>query len=434
VKTINVQESPTRGLTRGPNLPHRLRPEKVILVPPDATISGHASKRLRIAIVSPEVGSGAGVPHYWLALAQALSREHEVHVFTSKTDRPDLDEVEFHMLRNLNLGWFLSHLTFFIAAWARFAVAPQRRPFDLILGIGALTPFAHVATVHFVQARELDLARLGCFPRERPRTGLAGLDYALYGRSMSWLGRRFYRSTKTMILAISEGVKQDLAQLEGARLSATAVVPDGVDVQRFSPQHRDRDRDVTRKELGLTDKDKAVLFVGNSWGRKGLSTAIEAISGPGQAETHLIVVGQGRRSAFTENLPAELTERIVFAGSHGADVERFYAAADVFILPTLYEPFGLVILEALACGVPSIVSASAGAAEWLEDGDNVVLLQNPSDGAEARTALLSITSDPAFAAKLATNGRKVAEALEWSAIANQILAASASLRAVVSSK
>jgi UDP-glucose:(heptosyl)LPS alpha-1,3-glucosyltransferase len=201
-------------------------------------------------------------------------------------------------------------------------------------------------------------------------------------------------------------------------------------VQRFSPAHRDRDRDATRKELGLTSEHKAVLFVGNSWGRKGLCTAIEAISGPEQAETRLIVVGQGLSAAFTEHLSPEVSERLIFVGTHGTDVERFYAAADVFMLPTLYEPFGLVILEALASGIPSIVSASAGASEWLEDGVNVVLLQDPSDGVEARAALLSITSDPIFAARLATNGRKAAESLEWGAVANQILQASASLRAV----
>jgi len=118
------------------------------------------------------------------------------------------------------------------------------------------------------------------------------------------------------------------------------------------------------------------------------------------------------------------SERILFVGRRSNDVERFYAAADVFLLPTLYEPFGLVILEALASGLPSIVSASAGACELLQDGVQVMLLRNPSDGDEAQAALRFLMSRPEFAAALSANGRLAAEALQWQAVADRIISAS----------
>jgi UDP-glucose:(heptosyl)LPS alpha-1,3-glucosyltransferase len=217
-------------------------------------------------------------------------------------------------------------------------------------------------------------------------------------------------------------VKQDLILFEGASDSAIEVVPNGVDVDRFHPSNRLLYRAETRATLGLADKDPMVLFVGNSWGRKGLCTAIEAIRGDDMANVRLVVVGEGSERAFLEGVPADVASRIIFAGRNQLAIERFYAAADVFILPTLYEPFGLVILEALASGVPAIVSATAGASEWLADGVDAVLLQDPSDGEEARAALRSILGSAALSASLSRNGRLKAETMQWGGVADRIIA------------
>ena len=394
--------------------------------------SPEQSERLRIAIVSPEVGPGAGVPYYWQALAQAMAKRHEVHVFAAKADRPRLDGVEVHRVWALLAGWFLLHATFYFSVLTRFSFARLlRRPsFDLVFGIGALTPFADVATVHFVQARELALQEKEIFPRERTLTGLASLDYALYSRSMGWLGRSFYRRSDTRIVAISESVKRDIVQFEGASAAAITVVPNGVDTRRFHPANREHYRDALREELGISEDQVMVLFVGNSWGRKGLCTAIEAIRGPGSADLRLVVVGQGVPAAFLRDLPFEDSSRILFAGSQKENVERFYAAADIFILPTLYEPFGLVVLEAMASGLPTIVSASAGAAEWLTDGVDALLLHDPTDADEARIALHSLLDRPVLAATVSANGRRRAEELQWQAVAAGLITAAQASRLV----
>ena len=425
VSPIVIESGPSgsAGLSISPPL------RRAALPPPLEILQNGApgeEKRLRIAIVSPEVGAGAGVPHYWLALAKALSPHHEVHVFTARTDRTRLDGVTFHKIPAVSIGWFLGHMSFYAAAKLRFWLAGllRRRPFDVVLGVGALTPFADVTTVHFVQAREIELQRQGVIPRPRPLMGLAGLDYALYSRVMAWLGTRFYKNSSASIVAISHSVKLDIALFEGANPAAISVVPNGVDLERFCIENRKRFRDSTRLTLGLSDAHLAVLFVGNSWGRKGLATAIQAISGPGQAHVRLVVVGEGDPTSFVEGLPEGLAERIIFTGPKSDDVERYYAAADIFILPTLYEPFGLVILEALASGLPSVFSACAGASEWLEHGVDSIFLRDPSDWKEAQAALLSIIENPEFAQRLAVNGRRSAERLEWLSVGNQLIEAS----------
>jgi len=380
-------------------------------------------RRMRIAIVSPEVGPGAGVPHYWQALANVMAKHHEVHVFTARASGASLKNIRLHRVWAVFFGWFLLHATFYFAVRCQFFLQRMlsRKKFDLILGIGALTPFADIATAHFVQARELDLQKQGLFPRERAPKGLLSLDYALYSRTMSALGGNFYRQSEMGIVAISAAVKQDLVLFEGARADAITVVPNGVDTVRFNPANRELFRKTVRKELGITEEQTMLLFVGNSWGRKGLRTAIEAIQGPGQEDVRLVVVGEGVRDVFLDSLPPQLVNRILFTGKQNEHVERFYAAADVFILPTLYEPFGLVILEALASGLPTIVSACAGASEWLVDGLDAILLQDASDGSEARAALHRILTEPDLASYLAKNGRKRAEELHWGAVADRII-------------
>ena len=419
------------AISAAPALPARrpLRSDVALLpeAPASESLATGRGQRLRLAIVSPEVGAGAGVPHYWLALSRALSRHHDVHVFTAKTDRALLEGVKVHRVPALPFGWFLGHMSFYVAAQARFLLASliRPRPFDVVLGVGALTPFADVTTVHFVQAREIELQRQGLIPRPRPLVGLAGLDYALYGRAMAWLGKRFYRRSNASIVAISKSVKHDVALYEGANPASISVVPNGVDVDRFCPENRERYRDHTRESLGLSDTNVAVLFVGNSWGRKGLRTAIQAISGSDQKDVRLVVVGDGDPAGFLDGLPAELTERIIFVGPKSNDVERYYAASDIFILPTLYEPFGLVILEALASGLPSIFSACAGASEWLEDGVDAIFLRDPADGEEAQAALRSIIGSPEIARSLSKNGREAAERLQWISVGQQLIEASA---------
>lgn len=372
--------------------------------------------------MSPEIGPGAGVPCYWNAVAVALAADHEVHIFAAN-NRCDVPHIRSHHLRTLRVGWLLTHLTFYVSARVRFGLAQLRRRsrFDIVLGVGALTPYADIATVHFVQARELELQRKSAFPRERRLGGLAGLDYALYSHAMSWLGRRFFGKRSSHIVAISGAVKRDLVQLEGACAEDITVVPNGVDIARFNPANRTLHRAAIRSELGLSDAHTAVLFVGNSWGRKGLRTAIEAIAE--QEQLRLIVVGQGVRQEFLAGLPDDVVDRVIFTGPRSTDIERLYAAADVFLFPTLYEPFGLVILEALASGLPTIVSARAGASEWLEDGVDAVLLRDPLDSIEAGSALRSVTTQPAFAHMLALNGRRKAAELQWSAVATALVAA-----------
>jgi UDP-glucose:(heptosyl)LPS alpha-1,3-glucosyltransferase len=378
---------------------------------------------MKIAIVSPEVGTGAGVPHYCREMARSLSTPHEVHVFASAIQREGLEGVQCHILPAWRGGLTIWHACFFVMANVRFAWNRLfERPFDLVIGIGGLTPFANVATSHFVHDSAEEQQRAHGYPPEQSFGLLARLDFAIYSFLLTWLGRRYYRDTSARIVAISQAVKRDLERFEELPQDTAVVIPNGVNIERFHPRNRERFRTAMRSQLGLAEHEVAVLFAGNAWGRKGLRAAIEALDGEGLDAVRLVVVGEGDPSAFLEGVRPNVARRIVFAGAQPREIERYYAAADVFLLPTLYEPFGLVILEALASGLPTIVSQRAGASEWLTDGVDAILLKDPADASEVRAALRVLLEDDQMAASLGLSGRLLAEGFAWERIAQQLVA------------
>ena len=396
-----------------------------------ASTCGHASRvveesnTLRIAIVSSEVSWCAGVPHYFAALARTLSDDNDVHIFASRVDRTGLGRVTVHKIPTIPWGWTLHNATFYAVApfVIRLKTLLSRRGFDVVLGPGMLAPYADVATFHFDQQRELDLIENGAFPDDRPGLGgLRALDYDLYSRFMRWLDRHHLRSSDSAFVAISQGVKDDLMTRYGLDSDSIAVVPNGVDCDRFHPDNRQKYRTETRAELGLRADEAAILFVGHSWGRKGLAAALDALDALGPYSASLLVAGAGTPEVFLRGRPQDLRKRVKFIGERSRDIERYYAAADIFLLPTLYEPFGLVITEALASGLPTVVSASAGAAELLRDGVDALLLRDPADPLEIVEKVRLIIDAPEVASRLATNGRRTAERLAWDRIGQRLLA------------
>lgn len=137
------------------------------------------------------------------------------------------------------------------------------------------------------------------------------------------------------------------------------VIYNGVDLEEFHPRHRDGLRGKARAEIGCNPRDMLFVFVGSGFSRKGLDAAIQAVS---RTPFWLAVVGNDRYRG-------KAGERVRFLGGR-EDVRPYYAAADCFLLPSRYDPFPNTALEAMAMGLPAIVSSRCGAAEVIEPGVN----------------------------------------------------------------
>ena len=147
------------------------------------------------------------------------------------------------------------------------------------------------------------------------------------------------------------------------------VIYNGIDLEHFHPRLRASLRGPARAELGCPPNATLFLFVGSGFSRKGLDAAIQALALARNEAFWLIVAGRDRAEQHYRNLArkAGVGERVRFLGGRN-DVRPLYAAADCFILPSRYDPFPNTSLEALAMGVPSIVSSRCGAAEVVEHG------------------------------------------------------------------
>jgi UDP-glucose:(heptosyl)LPS alpha-1,3-glucosyltransferase len=173
------------------------------------------------------------------------------------------------------------------------------------------------------------------------------------------------------VVCNSKMVREDIRRRFRIAPEKLHVIYNGVDVEQFHPRERERLREATRAHLGIGAHDMVFIYVGSGFARKGLGPAIDAVGRAANAKFRLLVAGRDRdHERFVRRAHAVgAAERVHFLGGR-EDMRPPYAAADCFVLPSLYDPFGAAVLEALAMGLPAIVSARCGAAELIEPGVN----------------------------------------------------------------
>lgn len=204
----------------------------------------------------------------------------------------------------------------------------------------------------------------------------------LYHRIVLALERRIFTRTPR-IVAIAHMGKREIEALYGVSPGRVSVVYNGVDLDRFHPRNRTKLRDDARAELGLAAGAFTVLFVGSGFERKGLATALDAFAALADPAAHLIVAGKSDPARYRGHADRlGVGPRVHWLGAR-PDLERWYAAADVCVLPSRYDPFGNVHLEALASGVPVVASTLAGGSEVVVDGQSGAVVDPTSAGAIA---------------------------------------------------
>jgi UDP-glucose:(heptosyl)LPS alpha-1,3-glucosyltransferase len=198
------------------------------------------------------------------------------------------------------------------------------------------------------------------------------------------LERRLFATTPR-IAAIARRGREEIVTLYGVAPERIAVIYNGVDLERFHPRHRERRRASTRARAGLPADAWTALFVGSGFARKGLDIAIEALAALDDRAARLVVIGKGDTTAYRALADRRgVASRVTWLPPSPA-VEDWYGAADVLALPTRYEPFGNVHLEALACGLPVITTSRAGGSEVVDRHSGAVI---PPDDPAALTAAL----------------------------------------------
>lgn len=337
----------------------------VLWVDPNATLDSPSMKGLMSAL--PALRERGWEVEFWCLRCDAREGLAKVRRLPAAPWLGTLENVWFVLVANVCYVW--RSLLF-------------GRPAQVVGSTGAYCLFADVVHAHFDSAEWLRVqARLGGMTwRERLRRQITRMGAAL--EWMSW------RSPWTrVVVAVSEGMAGHLRQRLGGK-TKVRVLANPCDAGRFHPGVRGRWRESMREELGYDAGACVFLFIATGHlQRKGFWSALRVLHrlrAEGKKEIRLLVVGGSDAMWQAEKRRIEQTAPdheawLTLAGST-TNVERFYAAADTFILPSHFETYALVAQEALACGLPVSVTAYWGHEMYLRQGENGWLLPWDEDG------------------------------------------------------
>lgn len=249
--------------------------------------------------------------------------------------------------------------------------------------------------------------------RARRRGGLSRLlDHASpFHRRILAAERNLFASPRLKaIVCNSRMVRDEIVRHYGVAQERLVVIPNAVDSGHFHPGLREQYRAATRRELGLAEDRPVFLCVGSGFERKGVDSLLEVWPG---VDAALIVVGHDRRLADYRRRAAKLAGKVWLVGPQ-QDVRPWLGAADVFVLPTLYDPLPNAALEALSSGLPVLTSPKSGAAEWIRPGVNgdVADALDP----DAWLAMLNAWRDPGRARAAAAEARAAVAGLTSAAM------------------
>jgi len=376
---------------------------------------------LRLAVVSPFLDRQHGtelciieqierfaIKYQWTIelYSQEVSQLRGV-VSSSGASAKSLNSILWHKVSNIPGPHLLKYLWWFVANhWHRWRDrrSGRVRP-DLVYSPGINCLDADVIVVHIVfhafhaQVRsELALRRVPF------RSWLRLIHRKLYYKLIMFLELAVYSDPSVRLVAVSSLVA---AQLKAHfQRDDVSVIPNAVDTLRFTPDARKERRVAARQSFLFIQHDFVLLLIGNDWKKKGLDTLLRALVLLGDLPLRLLVVGGDDPDLYRPLLgDLALQDRVRFERP-SPEVLSFYAAADVYVGPSLEDAFNLPILEAMACGLPVIASARAGASENISHGETGLLLHDPKNWHELAELIRLLFTDENLRHKISDLGSR----------------------------
>jgi UDP-glucose:(heptosyl)LPS alpha-1,3-glucosyltransferase len=322
--------------------------------------------------------SAGGAELYSVSIASALVNERwEVHLF-GRSWEGEPGEANFHEIAVPN--YLPSWMKMLVFALKHRSIL-RNQSFDVILGFGntlLMNVYQSHGGVHWYSTMRKTYSERNPFRRWIKRL-IIKLSLKQWVRH--WIESAPFRQEKRpVIIAISHMVKEDMVSYYGLAEEDIRIVYNGVNHEKYNPQIRQTLRGPIREELGVNEEDVVFLFVSYDLKKKGIMPLVDAVARLKQsnnANFKLLVVGGHPSQSLRRYIgKRNVRDMIVFKGATRS-IEQVYADSDVMVLPTYYDACSLVVIEAMACGLPPITTVYNGVAGIITDGHNGYVINHP---------------------------------------------------------
>ena len=364
---------------------------------------------MRLCIVTHKIqkGDGQGRVNYEVAL-EAIRHGYHLTLLASEISPELAENSQVNWIQIPVSGYPSEFIRNFIfaqksSAWLR----KHRHEVDLIKVNGAITKGASdVNAVHFVHSSWWRSP----VHISRQRRDLYGLYQWLYSAINAYAEKQAFRESK-VVIAVSGKVADELVNI-GVPRDKIRVIVNGVDLKEFAPGV------TSRQKLGLPKNVNLALFAGDiRTTRKNLDSILQALVKV--PNLHLAVVGKTEGSPFPELANSlGISERVHFLG-YRRDIAEIMRAVDFFVFPSRYEACSLVLLEAMASGLPVITATVTGGAELVAPEAGIILPD--TDNIDALAAALLLLTDNAMVKEMGKAARTIAEQHSWTIMAQTYL-------------
>jgi UDP-glucose:(heptosyl)LPS alpha-1,3-glucosyltransferase len=360
---------------------------------------------MRISYFLPKCTTDNSHGRYVIELSTRLSTEHQVTVYAGAFWSSLTPSVQRRFLTVPNRP-ALARLAML---WATSLLRGKRELADIVHVQGADAPIGNVVTAHYCCAVQWGSGERGIARRLNDKIGAIAERYSLS------------KPSTRRVIAVSQQVKADIEREYGVDRRRISVIPNGVDLQAFNPGSRDRWRKTIRESLGFAPKEFVVLFVGGDYRRKGLVVLLKAIAQV-RPVCRVLTVGVELDRSLKDFIRKRGLSHVVRFHDSTENLAPLYAAADCFALPTLYDTFSMAALEAMASGLPVIISRRAGLTEVMSPDRDCLVLEDPRDVENLTRTLQDLVGDEDLQSSLGVEARRTAERYSWEAVARDTVA------------
>jgi glycosyltransferase involved in cell wall biosynthesis len=369
----------------------------------------------RIAIVSPFLDKRHGTERCVAEQIERLAQDYEIHVYSASIQDVDLSKIIWHRIPGLPGPHLASYIWFFLAnhLWRWWDGLFRGLDFDLVFTPGINCWNADIIAVHIVFT---EFYRLVHKELALPHNPVRMWPWLIH-RKLSYhlfmaLERRAYARNDVLLVVTSHKMEQDLER-SFHRNGRMPLVYYGVDLDQMNPARRESLREKARRDVRLSEDAFAILLIGNDWKKKGLRCLIEAVGSLGIPDLRILVVGHDESFSYDEILRRNGLENRMTILPIVPQVESYYAAADMYAGPSLEDSFAIPPLEAMACGLPVIVSRQAGVSELVTHGVDGFVLEDPTDSRQLAEFIQRIYASADLRREMGVRAEETARHYTW---------------------